>query len=158
MTMNSDALQRLEAVLERELEAARLLATTLDAERVALTGTAPEAVVAHAAEKTRLFARIEALETERRGLCDATQITLPNLSDGRTPVIAGVTDAVADRWRALLELVASCRVANEVNGYIVNARRGQVQQLFQVLRGGNPLTYGPQGKTFAASLRALARA
>jgi flagellar biosynthesis/type III secretory pathway chaperone len=98
------------------------------------------------------------LEVQRRELCDAASISLPNIQRGRIPVISGVSDTVADRWRALLELIAGCRVANEVNGYIINARRGQMNQLFQVLRGGAPVTYGPQGKTFGSSLRALARA
>jgi flagellar biosynthesis/type III secretory pathway chaperone len=156
--MNSDTHRRLELVLDREIEAARSLAATLDAERAALTGNSPDAVVERAAQKTELFGMIEKLEAQRRELCDAASISLPNIQRGRTSVISGVSDTVADRWRALLELIAGCRVANEVNGYIINARRGQVNQLFQVLRGGAPVTYGPQGKTFASSLRALARA
>jgi flagellar biosynthesis/type III secretory pathway chaperone len=98
------------------------------------------------------------LEAQRRELCDAASISLPNLQHGRTAVITGVSSTVADLWQTLLELIASCRMANEVNGYIINARRGQINQLFQVLRGGAPVTYGPQGKTSAAPLRALARA
>jgi flagellar biosynthesis/type III secretory pathway chaperone len=156
--MNGDTHRSLEVVLERELEAARSLALTLDAERVALTGTSPEAVVEKAKQKTELFNLIENLEAERRQLCEAAKISLPPMRSGRTPLISGVSDTIADRWRSLLELIASCRIANEVNGYIVNARRGQLNQLFQVLRGGAPITYSPQGKTFARSLRALARA
>jgi flagellar biosynthesis/type III secretory pathway chaperone len=156
--MNGDTHRSLEVVLDRELDAARSLVMTLDAERAALTGTSPQAVIDKAAEKTELFSLIEKLEAERRQLCDAAKISLPNMSSGRTPLMTGVSDSVADRWRSLLELIASCRIANEVNGYIVNARRGQLNQLFQVLRGGASLTYSPQGKTFAKSLRALARA
>jgi flagellar biosynthesis/type III secretory pathway chaperone len=156
--MNNDTHRRLEAVLDHEIDAARSLAATLNAERVALTGNSPEAVVEKAARKTELFAMIEKLEVQRRELCDAASISLPNIQCGRTPVMSGVSDTVTDRWHALLELIAGCRVANEVNGYIINARRGQMNQLFQVLRGGAPVTYGPQGKTFASSLRALARA
>ena len=153
-----DASQQLEAVLNSELEAARSLATTLDAERIALTGNSPEAVLEKAAQKTQLFDVIEKLEMQRRALCDAASISLPHIQRGRTPVMSGVSETVADRWHALLELIATCRIANEVNGYIINARRGQVNQLFQAIRGGASITYGPQGKTFATSLRALARA
>jgi flagellar biosynthesis/type III secretory pathway chaperone len=145
-------------VLEREIEAARSLATTLDAERAALTGSSPEAVVEKAAQKTELFGIIDKLEAQRRALCQAASISLPNMQRGRIPVVAGVSDAIADRWRDLLEVIAGCRIANEVNGYIINARRGQVAQLFQVLRGGAPATYGPQGRLFNKSQRALARA
>jgi flagellar biosynthesis/type III secretory pathway chaperone len=164
--MNSDMERRLEAVLEREIEAARSLSKTLDDERAALTGTSHEAVLEQAAHKTELLGTIEQLETERRSLCAAAQITLPPRSPGtpRTPGMVAADDAatvsftVGERWRSLLELIASCRVANEVNGYIINSRRGHVSQLMHILRGGSSTTYGPQGKTFAKSLRALARA
>ena len=156
--MNSDAHRRLEVVLDRELEVARTLATTLDAERVALTGKSPEAVMEKAAEKIQLFGVIEALEAERSKLCAAAQISLPKARRGQSAAVSEVSDSVADRWRTLLELIAACRKSNEINGYIINARRGQLNQLFQVLRGGAPITYSPQGKTFAKSLRALAQA
>jgi flagellar biosynthesis/type III secretory pathway chaperone len=156
--MNSETQYRLELVLDREIEAAKSLAATLEAERAALTGSSPEAVTREAAHKTEIFGVITALETQRRELCDAVHISLPPIRQGRTLLIAGVSQDIADRWRALLELIAGCRVANEVNGYIINARRGQIHQLLQVLRGGTPNTYGPQGRLFNHSQRALARA
>jgi flagellar biosynthesis/type III secretory pathway chaperone len=143
--MNPDASQRLADVLDRELEAARQLAVTLQSERTALTGTSPEAVTEQAAIKTEWLSKIEALETERRKLCDAANVTM------RSEPLLG-------RWRELMGLVASCRTANEVNGYIINARQGQVRQLINLVRGGSPVTYGPQGKTSSKALRALARA
>ena len=42
--MNQDARHRLEDLLDREIVAARLLSSTLAAERSALTGDSPEAV------------------------------------------------------------------------------------------------------------------
>ena len=57
-----------------------------------------------------------------------------------------------------MELMAGCRTANEVNGYIINLRRSQINQLLGIVRGGSPVTYSPQGKTFAKALRALAKA
>jgi len=156
--MNSETERRLEVVLEREIVAARSLNRTLSDERTALTGTAPEAVLAQAAQKTELLGAIERLEAERRDLCAAAQITLPPRKRGEMPVPDDVPANVGERWRALLELIAACRVANEVNGNIINARRGHVTQLMTILRGGTSFTYDPQGKTFAKSLRALARA
>ena len=148
--MHSDAHQRLEVVLDRELGVATLLQETLDAERTALTGTSSDAVEARAAEKIALFADIERLETERRGLCAAAGVDLRR--DGETPA------DLSARWQALLQLMARCRTANEINGYIINVRRSQVGQLIDALRGGAPATYGPNGKTFAKALRALAQA
>jgi flagellar biosynthesis/type III secretory pathway chaperone len=112
-----------------------------------------------AAEKIQLFGVIEVLEAERNKLCADAQISLPKSAHkGRPPAESGVSDSVAHRWHTLLELIARCRNSNDVNGYIINTRRGQLNQLFQVLRGGSPITYSPQGKTFAKSLRALAQA
>jgi flagellar biosynthesis/type III secretory pathway chaperone len=142
--MNLDALQRLETVLDDEIQLAEELAATLTTERTALTGQSPGAVVEQAAIKTALIGRIEGLESERRKLWDA--------ADGDS------SEIVTARWRSLMAVVARCRNANDVNGYIINTRRGQVRQLIDAVRGGAPTTYGPGGKTFATALRALARA
>jgi len=156
--VNHAAHHRLEVLLDREIDAARSLADTLDVERAALTGPSAEAVTEVAARKIELFGLIEQFNRQRLELCDALNVSLPNLRSGRTPIMAGVSEAIADRWRSLMELIAGCRVANEVNGYIINARRGQVHQLLQIVRGNTPGTYGPQGKYDSQSLRALARA
>jgi flagellar biosynthesis/type III secretory pathway chaperone len=136
--MSHDQHRRLEDVLDREIEAARLLAATLAEERTALTGDSPEAVQQKSAEKVRLLETIEKLEEERRAL--------------------GSVETVADRWHALMELMAGCRAANEVNGYIIHMRQGQIRQLMDIVRGGPSITYGPRGTTSAKALRALARA
>jgi flagellar biosynthesis/type III secretory pathway chaperone len=141
--MNEAARHRLEDLLDREIAAARLLSSTLAAERSALTGDAPDAVLQQAAEKVQLLGTIERLESERRELATADM-----------PGVAGL----GERWHALLELMAGCRSANEVNGYIIRVRQNQVRQLMDIVRGTAPVVYGPQGKAFAKALRALARA
>jgi flagellar biosynthesis/type III secretory pathway chaperone len=153
--MNQDARRRLEDLLDREIELARQLAETLGAERSALTGTSPEAVEQQAAEKMRLLAAIENLEDERRALAMAAEQALPGTRLARG---AGIAATVAERWRTLMEVMAGCRTSNEVNGYIINLRRGQIQQLIGIVRGASPVTYNPQGKTMARALRALAKA
>ena len=153
--MKDDARRRLEDLLDHEIEVARTLATTLDAERAALTGASPQAVEQQAAEKMRLLAAIEKLEDERRAVSVAAEQGLPGARVARGTDIAST---VAERWRTLMELMAGCRTANEINGYIINLRQGQVSQLLGILRGATPLTYTPQGKTFAKALRALAKA
>jgi flagellar biosynthesis/type III secretory pathway chaperone len=142
--MEHAARRRLEEVLDREIDAARSLAATLAAERTALTGDSPLAVEQKSAEKIQILETIEKLETERRDLW-------------ATPGL-GLAAAVAERWRALMELMAGCRTANDVNGHIIHVRQHQVQQLIDIVRGGPAITYDPQGKTFAKALRALARA
>jgi flagellar biosynthesis/type III secretory pathway chaperone len=142
--MDHAARRRLEEVLDREIDAARSLEATLAAERTALTGDSPLAVEQKSAEKIQILETIEKLEAERRDLW-------------ATPGL-GLAATVAERWRALMELMAGCRTANDVNGHIIHVRQHQVQQLIDIVRGGPAITYDPQGKTFAKALRALARA
>jgi flagellar biosynthesis/type III secretory pathway chaperone len=154
--MNQDARHRLEELLDREIDMARVLAKTLDAERAALTGASSEAVHVTTAEKLQLLGTIEKLEDERRALASAAEQALPGT---RLPRGSGVADTVAKRWSTLMEVMAGCRAANQINGYIINLRQSQIKQLLGIVRGSNtPLTYSAQGKTFATALRALAKA
>ena len=154
--MNQDVRHRLEDLLDREIVAARLLSNTLAAERSALTGDAPDAVLSQAAEKVQLLGTIERLESERRDICAAA---MPSAAGGESNADdPGMAAMLGERWRALMELMAGCRAANEVSGYIIRVRQNQIRQLMDIVRGASPVIYGPQGKTFATALRALARA
>jgi len=143
--MIPEARRRLEDLLDREIELAGVLSATLAAEKAALTGDSPEAVEKNVAEKIRVLESLEKVDQERRALCES-------------PTSPGLAATVVERWRRLMELMAGCRSANEVNGHIIHVRRHQIHQLIDIVRGGPSVTYDPQGKTFAKSLRALARA
>jgi len=163
MMTSHDARERLERLLDREIEVARQLAATLDAERGALTGTAAAAVAHCAEEKIAVLKNLEMLDGERQSLCDAASIRLPPPDHAPTQAdalqeLAQLPHKVGERWQALMEIMAQCRKSNDINGYIVNVRQRQVRQLIDIVRGGEIGTYGPQGKTFAKALRALARA
>ncbi len=142
--MNTDARQRLETLLDREIQLAEELAATLALERDALTGSEASEVAAQAEKKVRLLAAFATLEGERLRLWE--------------PPVGEATPSIATRWRSLMQVMARCRMANDVNGYMINVRRHQVGQLINILRGGSPVTYGPEGKTSVKALRALARA
>ncbi len=144
--MNQHARRPLEDLLDRQIEAARLLSTTLAAERSALTGDSPEAVRQQAAEKVRLLETLERLESECSDLGAAAEPS--------APADAGITP----RRRALVELMAHCRTANEVNGYIIRVRQNQIRQLINIVRGAPTGIYGPHGKTCATALHSLAQA
>ena len=143
--MIQEARRRLEDLLDREIELARVLEATLAAEKTALTGDSSRAVEDNAAEKIRVLEAIEKLDQERRALCES-------------PTSPGIAVSVVERWRSLMDLMAGCRTANEVNGHIIHVRRHQIRQLIDIVRGGPSVTYDPHGKTFAKALRALARA
>jgi flagella synthesis protein FlgN len=142
-------------LLDREIEAARSLAAVLDAERAALTGSSSSDVEQRAAEKMSLLRSIEKMEDERRTLANAAGQSLPGARVSRE---SGLAAAIGQRWRTLMELMARCRSANQVNGYIIHTRQNQLQQLLGVVRGAAPLTYTAQGKTFARAQRPLAKA
>jgi flagellar biosynthesis/type III secretory pathway chaperone len=143
--MIPEARRRLEDLLDREIELARILAATLADEKTALTGDSPETVEKNAAEKIRVLETLEKLEEERRALC-------------ASPAGPGIAATVVERWRKLMELMAGCRTANEINGHIIHVRQHQIRQLIDIVRGGPSITYDPHGKTFAKALRAIARA
>jgi flagellar biosynthesis/type III secretory pathway chaperone len=153
--MSDEARRRLEDLLDREIEAARSLASVLDAERAALTGSSSAEVEAQAVEKIRLLGSIEKMEDERRALASAAGQNLPGARVSRE---AGLAATIAQRWRTLMELISGCRSSNAVNGYIIHTRRNQLQQLLGIVRGAPPLTYTAQGKTFARAQRPLAKA
>ena len=111
--MSQDARRRLEDLLDREIDAAGALASVLDAERAALTGSSSAEVEQRAAEKLRLLASLEQMEAERRALASDAEQPLPG---ARVPRDAGMAATIAQRWRMLMELMAGCRSANQVNG------------------------------------------
>jgi len=127
--MKNDARRRLEDLLDHEIDVARTLATTLDAERAALTGASPLAVEQQATEKMRLLAAIEKLEDERRAVSVAAEQGLPGARVARGTDIAST---VAERWRTLMELMAGCRTANGL-GMLVH----QGAKAFEIWTGRN---------------------
>ena len=134
---------RLEALLDREIEVASQLLSTLAAEKLALTGAEPAAVERYAAQKAGLFKTLEQLESERA-----------SLSPGSHRV-----GAAAAQWASLLDILGRCRMANELNGHIIHARQHQIRQLLHIVRGSPASgTYDTHGKTAAQAQRALARA
>jgi flagellar biosynthesis/type III secretory pathway chaperone len=153
--MSEDSRRRLEELLDREIEAARALESVLTAERSALAGSSPAAVEECAARKVELLGILEKLEDERRTLALAADQPLPGT---RAAPGARIAASIAERWERLMKLMSGCRSSNEINGYIINTRRSQIEKLLGVVRGASPLTYSPQGKAFAKAQRALAKA
>ena len=150
---------QLENLLDQELEIARALASTLENERKALVSDQAHAIADIASNKAALLERLEKLESQRRNLVAQEQPQTEDDADALTRTMTGISSAVGRRWQSLMGLVAACRDANEANGLIVNLRQGQVRQLLDIVRGNTaPVTYGPQGRTFAKAVRPLARA
>ena len=153
--MNAPADPRIEQILDRQIQTATRLAAVLEAERDALTGTSPERVSETAADKVRLLEAFEQLELERRRLCAESGISTGDAASADAN--PGLARSLSQRWQSLMGLLAACRNANETNGLILNLKMGQVRQLLDIVRGGPAVTYGPNGQTFAAAVRPLAR-
>lgn len=133
LTDESAALQRLEGLLEREHES--LLAN--DFAGFEQAGKAREACVGE----------LVCLEDERHALCRAMTVSTDRQDLERLIARCDDSGALLATWGRCLELAASCQVANDRNGKLVNTRLGHVQSVLDILtdRPGRPKTYGRQG-------------
>jgi hypothetical protein len=90
--MTNDARRRFELVLDREIDVARQLATTLEAEREALTGNSPDAVAEKAARKNCVVGYVRT--ASKASGVQETRSSRP---------FRKRSDVAAQRWRALME-------------------------------------------------------
>lgn len=130
--------QGLIAVLNEQIRCAEEMLRALGEENRALIDGDAELLNRVGADKARLVAALEALETERRAL--ATAIETHVTHNGSEP---SAPDA---SWRMLLTLVAECKAQNQRNGALVKARSEQVRIALKALRGSmDPSVYDPSG-------------
>ena len=125
------------AVLNEQLRCAEAMLGTLTRENEALVEGDPALLNAASAEKAKLVATLEALETERRGLTAAIG----------TALTSGDSAGAEPKWRSLLQLIAACKQQNQRNGALVKARTEQVRTALKLLRGSEPEFYDPSGLT-----------
>jgi flagellar biosynthesis/type III secretory pathway chaperone len=135
----NDASSSLIAVLKEQIACAEAMLATLGRENEALVAGDAERLNAAGAEKARLVDSLEALEQERKSLCDA-------IGAGFAPSL-GAEDSSSPSWQTLLELIAQCKRENQRNGALVKARSEQVRVALQALRGTEPTFYDPSGLT-----------
>jgi flagella synthesis protein FlgN len=131
-----DVAATLVAVLNEQIGCAEAMLGTLTRESQALLDGDTESLNAASAEKARLVAALETLETERCQLSEA--------------IAAGQGDAPAPgagEWRRLLELVGECKRRNQRNGALLKARTEQVRSALKLLRGAEPQVYDGSGFT-----------
>lgn len=136
--------QGLIAVLNEQIRCAEEMLRALGEENRALLDGDAELLNRAGADKARLVAALEALETERRTL--ATAIETHVTHNGADP---SAPDA---SWRTLLTLVAECKTQNQRNGALVKARSEQVRIALKALRGSaDPGCYDPNGLASASN-------
>jgi flagellar biosynthesis/type III secretory pathway chaperone len=130
--------QSLIAVLNEQIRCAEDMLRALGDENRALLDGDPETLNQAGADKARLVAALEALETERRSLASAIETHVTH---------AAVEPSAPDAsWRTLLTLVAECKAQNLRNGALVKARSEQVRIALKALRGSaEPGCYDPNG-------------
>jgi flagellar biosynthesis protein FlgN len=128
------------AVLNEQIRCAEAMLGTLGRENQALIDGDPELLNAAGADKARLVAELETLETERRALSEAVEAS-----------VGSRASSSESSWHTLLELVAACKEQNQRNGALVKARSDQVRMALKALRGSNePECYNPTGLQSAA--------
>ena len=131
------------AVLNEQIRCAEDMLRALADENRALVDGDPELLNKAGADKARLVAALEGLETERRSLASAIETHVTQ---------AAVEPSAPDAsWRTLLTLVAECKAQNQRNGALVKARSDQVRIALKALRGGTDSgCYDPNGLASAA--------
>jgi flagella synthesis protein FlgN len=139
-------------VLNEQISCAEAMLRALGQENQALRDGDAELLNAASADKARLVAALETLESERRTLAAAIETHLT-----QTRAEPAAPDA---SWRTLLTLVAECKTLNQRNGALVKARSEQVRIALQALRGpADSGCYDPNGLASSAkSVRRLGSA
>lgn len=122
-----------QALLDQEVEALRAVLRTLEAERAALDGRSPDALIAASNAKAEAVARAARLEQQRRDHLAA--------SPGRPAA------AESKLLNELKRLATECRRQNDANGLMIRGQRRRVEGSLNVLRGaGSPDVYGRDGE------------
>jgi flagellar biosynthesis/type III secretory pathway chaperone len=130
-----DAIEHpLVTVLNEQIRCAEEMLATLSRENRALLDGDAETLGVATAEKARLAAALETLESRRRTLTSQVEAAFDSLG----------ADA---QWRSMLELVAACKRQNLRNGALVKARTEQVRTALKWLRGAEPALYDVTGHT-----------
>ena len=132
------------AVLNEQIRCAEEMLHALGEENRALLDGDAELLNRAGADKARLVAALEALETERRTLATAIETHVTHTGAERSAPDAS--------WRTLLTLVAECKTQNQRNGALVKARSEQVRIALKALRGSaDPGCYDPNGFASASN-------
>jgi flagellar biosynthesis/type III secretory pathway chaperone len=131
----------LEQVLEQQVSCAESILEALRQERDALSSGDPYLLNLVGANKAQLVEELEAFEIERQ-----------HLSGGPAAEAGYRQGAAGAHWSRLLDLIEQCRDYNQRNGALVTARRSQILQALEVLRGTDT------GRVYDASGSAAATA
>ncbi len=116
----------IQAVLEDQLATSRTLHEILGLEQRAIAERDYDAMHQCGEDKQTQLVRLESLEIERRQLFDA--MGLDDKTELEDPVLT-------ELWHNVLDMLATCQKANEVNGAIVRTQRAQIQRALDLLAG-----------------------
>ena len=142
----------LQAVLEDQLETSRALREILTMEQRAIADRDYDALNQCGEDKQTQLMRLESLEVERRQFFEAMNVDVK--SDPEDAVLA-------DLWHSVLDMLAGCQKANEVNGAMVRTQSTQIQRALDLLAGreGPNAVYEANGMaTTGSSPRTIAKA
>jgi flagellar biosynthesis/type III secretory pathway chaperone len=149
--LQNPLLHRLDACLQREIQAGGRLLEILRREHQALTANDLARLDEAVAEKAGLVAAMEACGSERNALLrdagfDADRTAMDRLLDQHD---SQRRSGVQRAWTRLLEIGAECQRQNLINGIIIQAGQQHARQALAILRGQPAVTggeYGPEGQ------------
>ncbi|MGE0289859.1 MAG: flagella synthesis protein FlgN [Bradyrhizobium sp.] len=162
--LQNPVLHKLEACLQREIQAGGQLLEALRREHRALAARDLAGLDAAVVQKAGLVAVMEDCGRERSELLRAAgfaadRAAMDALLDRHDPQRRS---PVPRDWSRLLEIGAECQRQNLINGIIIQAGQQQTRQALAILRGQPAVAggeYGPEGtRRTAPSAHPLAKA
>ncbi len=138
-----------EQVIEFTAQCADAMLKCLLAEREHLLARNPDAIQETTRTKLALFDQLEKLETRRHQFLANAGYGTDN--NGMVRLLKHMPNGarLGARWNKVLDDLARCREANQVNGGILELGRRQAEQALAILRGQVSQTrvYGAGGDT-----------
>lgn len=137
--MSKHVSENCKADLDQLLRASVLCASglkeILNDERAALERQNTEALNEAAASKQLSLSRLEALETERREICEVSGFS--SRPEDMEEMVKTCDSELSnlERWNQFVELARECSELNIKNGAIINLRRQQITGALSVIRG-----------------------
>ena len=157
----SDARERIVQILGDSVMHALGLKELLIDEREALERQDADALETTVDGKGRYIDKLQALETDRDSLCEASGFHAGPAQMQDMTEWCDDNSVVADGWSHLMKVAAECNQLNLANGAIIRLRQQHTEAGIAVLRGRDqdPATYARTGSDSAARLnRTLAEA
>lgn len=143
------AAERLQALIQREVDSLAVLLVLLNEEHAALKVKDTDGVVSISERKRGQIELLEACAAEKAALLD--EANFPTDKRGMTSYLARfpspMRESLEQQWRVVEERLLNCQQQNQVNGLLLDATYRNTQKALSLLLGNasQSNTYNKQG-------------